>query len=188
MDTVNKVLAHLLGEKMNRTFPTEYPGPFATVTVVYTPECIPIVRDIYRFGVDAIWKFTGGEGRLGETPLQGALREVEEESGVFVPPALLIPWREPFVRPTYTIYAFVAVLPTLPQDGTLKRRGDEGEEIDVVSPMEIRRMADDLVNPDQPRRKRPFLYFHYDMFIDFFQALVPDDDLVKKWGRAGVTA
>lgn len=160
--------------------PNECPGPFATIIVVITPEGIPIVRDVLRYGVDAQWKFTGGEGRLGETPRQGALREVQEESGIIVPSELLKPYLNPFPRRGYTIYRFVVRLPELPKDGTLKRRADEGEETDVVSPIEICRMADDLINKN-PHRDRPFLYFHYDLFVGLFKELVSDEELLK-WG------
>ena len=149
---------------------------FATITVVESPQGLLLVRDVHRFGADAKLKFTGGEGEDGETPIVGGVREVEEESGVIVPSDLMIPYRPPiakFSKKTqqwYDIFTFTAKVSSLPTDGTLKRRADEGEETDISPASVICQMADDELSP-LPRWNRDFLYFHYELFRDHLRQL-----------------
>lgn len=149
---------------------------FATIVAVETPLGFLLVRDVLRFGVDAKLKFTGGEGLPGETPCQGGIREVGEESGVIVPQALMIPYRPPIAKHSrktgqpFDIFTFTAKVSNLPTDGTLKRRADEGEETDISPATAIMLMADDLYSP-VPRSNRDFLYFQYEIFQDHIRQL-----------------
>lgn len=147
---------------------------FATISLVTLPDkTIALVRDIHRYGSDAKWKFIGGEGLLGETPIRGAVRENEEESGILIPENLLIPYGGPIAKYNYDIFRFTAELQEMPKDCILKRRADEGEDTALWTALEIRQMADDLASP-LPWENRDFLRMHYELFYEKLRELAPD--------------
>ncbi len=148
------------------------PRGFATINMVIAPEGVVVIFDRVRYRDDPKWKFTGGRGEPGETPIQGCLRETKEEAGVDLAedqPHLhrTIPMRG------YDIYAYVTRLPKLPRESTLRKRANEGEDVDVWPLHHIYMMADD--DPygkqnSQSRHARDFLYFQYEIFRDVIVA------------------
>lgn len=59
---------------MNTPYPTHI---VAAAALVYNDNKILLVKSHYRG-----WEFPGGQVELGETPMEGAIREVSEESGI----------------------------------------------------------------------------------------------------------
>lgn len=74
------------------------------------------------------WKCPGGEGEGAETPLQTALREVKEETGIPLDPANVVQIGEPVMlgEREHHKYHFLARVSSW--KGLLER-GDEGEEV-----------------------------------------------------------
>ncbi len=61
---------------------------YAVAVIVETPIGIPLIRDPQK-PKPHFWKFPGGRNEPGETPLKTAVRELQEETGIDLPPAQL---------------------------------------------------------------------------------------------------
>lgn len=116
--------------------------PHAVVVFAKTPKgLVPTVKDhtkpapIYR-------KLPGGKGEPGESPLETALREFKEETGVKAKPKDLLELKKED-RKSHDFYFFSLNIPSL--DG-MRPRGDEGEEVEAPF-VESLKGCDDLFPP-----------------------------------------
>lgn len=110
----------------------------AAAVLIVTPQGIPLVQDPKKSR--RLWKLPGGRSRPGELPTAVAVREIREEIGVELEPTQLkvLAHRD---KGTHWHTIFMVELPSLPP---LKQFGDEGEEIRVFMPEELRTANDIL--------------------------------------------
>ncbi len=109
----------------------------AAIVMVVTPRGIPLVRDSNK-PRPIYWKFPGGKAKDGETGEQAGVRELDEEVGIAVSETALKLVVE-LDRGDHYWNLFRVDLDQLPP---LKRRGDEGEEVEAFYPHEILAMED----------------------------------------------
>lgn len=112
---------------------------FATSCLVVTPVGIPLIWDPAeaRDNRRPLWKFPGGKGEPGETPVEGIIREVKEEIGISLDPKDLVMLRT-LDRGDHDKIFFRANSPAR----TFNATGDEGERIGVFSAECILMMKD----------------------------------------------
>lgn len=104
-------------------------------------------------------KFSGGKIEPDETPIQAAIREAEEETGVVLKEEDLVPLGDN-IRDVkgHAIYFFVAIIDVSRFEFTLKREGDEGEIV-VLIPYDRFADEDFLLGPAS--RENPPLFFDH---------------------------
>jgi ADP-ribose pyrophosphatase YjhB (NUDIX family) len=115
-------------------------GYYAVNVFVESPEGIPLVRDPKK--PLWCWKFPGGGSLENEEPEDTAIREVEEETGLIVQKKNL-KLLDKENRITHIFIFFKANVPSLK---TLKKIGNDDEEIKVFSLDEIKSMKDFFPN------------------------------------------
>lgn len=100
-------------------------------------EMVVLVRDTNK-PAPHYWKLPGGRGEYGETPDEAGARELEEETGVVVPPEeILNVYEEP--RKNHHFHLLHAKAQSLEK---LKGVGDEGEVVKVFTKEEMRALPD----------------------------------------------
>ena len=110
----------------------------AVAVLVVTPQGIILVRDPKK-PAPVFWKLPGGKSESGETALMAAIREIKEETGVNLEGVgLVVLYFQNRTTHDMTIYG--AHLEALPE--TLKKKGDEDEDVAVFAPAEILTMMD----------------------------------------------
>ena len=107
----------------------------AVAVLIIGQEGIPLVRDPEK-PPPIFWKLPGGKGEHEESPECAASRELEEETGVVIPPQDLRPvFEEDRGSHTFFLYQGEILGPL-----GLKRAGDEGEKIGIFHPAEMMEM------------------------------------------------
>lgn len=91
------------------------PRVAATVILLRADNSVFLIRRLRRMAFGGMWAFPGGALEPGETPQQAAVRELEEETGVVVDAAGLVPWHRwltPVFEPRrFDTWFYLAVLP-----------------------------------------------------------------------------
>lgn len=118
----------------------------AGMAVVISPDGIPLVRELSK-SRPIYWKFPAGQCDGCESAVECAARELEEETGIRIPPGFLTPVAI-VPRRNHDLHVFGVKLTQIPP---LKMIGDEGERIKVFTISEIKTMVD--FHPDH----RPIL-------------------------------
>lgn len=113
----------------------------AVAVLVVTPQGIPLVRDPKK-PEPHYWKLPGGRSEEGETAVQCAVRELNEELGIALGETDLKQVTSQS-RGNHTFTLFQARLPALPE---LKQQGDDGEDVRVFSPQQILMLPDFFPN------------------------------------------
>ena len=97
----------------------------AVSVFIISPQGVPLVNDPRKSS--SLWKCPGGKGEGNESPVDTAVREIREETGISLDPLSLTQiYRAD--KGTHDKYAFVVYLDELPP---LKKVGDEGEMVAV---------------------------------------------------------
>ena len=113
----------------------------AVAILVITPQGIPLVRDPKKPS-PVYWKLPGGRSVEGETAEQCAVRELEQEVGVYLSSTNLeIMFAED--KGNHILTIFQSQLNNLP---LLNSQGNEGEEVGVYTPRQILSMEDFFPN------------------------------------------
>lgn len=112
-------------------------SPSAVAALVISPKGIPLIRDPKK-PAPHYWKLPGGRSGPDESPETSAIREVEEEIGLILKKdELKIVYREE--RESHAFYLFRDEVFSL--EG-LKSKGDEGEEVKLFLPEELKNLPD----------------------------------------------
>lgn len=114
----------------------------AAVVMVLTPKGVPMVKDPTK-PLPQFWKLPGGKGELGEDGRMCAARELEGETGIVVDEDDLREIQPEEDRGDHVFSAFCIQLPQVPK-GILET-GDEGEEVRIFRPAEIRKMRGEIL-------------------------------------------
>lgn len=86
------------------------------------------------------WKYPGGSGDPGETPVGTAVRECKEESGIVLLPSNIVLIEETN-KGNHDFFFFYAIVDTF---GAQPLRGDKGEQVKIVRKEELRDMPNFL--------------------------------------------
>ena len=110
------------------------PTPGGSVAVV-DDDALLLVED---FRYDRKWKLPSGRFELGESPREGALRELEEETGLSVDPAALRYFHDAAVEPEEGMHLTTISFAVARADttGTL-RAGDDATDARFWTPAEF---------------------------------------------------
>ena len=112
---------------------------YAVAVLVVSPDGIPLVRDPQK-GIRGIlyWKAPGGRNKAGESAMDTAIREVEEETGVGLTEKdlVLIARKD---DPSHDLYFYVTEVVRLTG---IKARGKKNEEVRVFLPHEVLALQD----------------------------------------------
>ncbi|WP_083929423.1 NUDIX hydrolase [Catelliglobosispora koreensis] len=91
------------------------PRSAATVVLLRPDRSVFLIRRLRAMAFGGMWAFPGGAFEPGETPVQAAVRELFEETGVPVEPADLVPWHRwltPVFEPKrFDTWFYLAALP-----------------------------------------------------------------------------
>lgn len=91
------------------------PRSAATVVLLRPDRSVFLIRRLRAMAFGGMWAFPGGALEPGETPIEAAVREVEEETGVLIEPATLIPWHRwltpVFEAKRFDTWFFLTALP-----------------------------------------------------------------------------
>lgn len=119
----------------------------AAVILVITPQGIPVVREPGK-PPPLYWKLPSGVAEPVddpvETPEQCAWRELKGETGISLASVEKLRLFHTEDRGNHVRHFFRADLPVLPK---LAERGDEGEEIAVMTPREILQRRREFLPP-----------------------------------------
>lgn len=111
----------------------------AVAVAVRTPKGFPLVCDPKK-PEPRFWKFPGGRSEPGETPLETAVRELEEETGIRVAPEKFTLVHQE-VRGNngreHRIFFFKTDLPQAPR---MKKLGEGGEMVRLFTTAEIKNL------------------------------------------------
>ncbi len=113
------------------------PGNFAVAVIVETPGGIPLVCDRTK-PLPHYWKFPGGRSMPGEKPVQTAVRELFEETGIRVRQEQLALVREEN-RGKHSFFLFQVSVSETP---ALRARGGGGELVKLFPRKGIETMPD----------------------------------------------
>jgi mutator protein MutT len=100
------------------------PRSAATVVLLRPDRSVFLIRRLRGMAFGGMWAFPGGALEPGETPVDAAVRELQEETGVVVAPESLVPWHRwltPIFEPKrFDTWFFLTALPpqqepTLPE-------------------------------------------------------------------------
>lgn len=91
------------------------PRQAATVVLLRCDLSVFLIRRLRAMAFGGMWAFPGGSLEPGETPAEGAVRELSEETGVEIAPERLVAWHRwltPVFEPRrYDTWFFLAALP-----------------------------------------------------------------------------
>ncbi len=91
------------------------PRQAATVVLLRADRSVFLIRRLRAMVFGGMWAFPGGALEPGETPVDAAVREVLEETGVTLPPGSLVPWHRwltPVFEPRrFDTWFYLAPLP-----------------------------------------------------------------------------
>jgi mutator protein MutT len=91
------------------------PRSAATVVLIRPDRSVFLIRRLRGMAFGGMWAFPGGALEPGETPVDAAVREVQEETGVVIEPGSLVPWHRwltpIFERKRFDTWFFVTALP-----------------------------------------------------------------------------
>lgn len=114
---------------------------FASAVLVLGPgNKIPLIFEDWR--EEPFWKIPAGRNEPGETPVDTALRELREETGLKLKPTdlvLLFSEERTFLQHTHTFYLFGAIIDSF---AGLRARGLEGEHVALFDDKELDTMMD----------------------------------------------
>lgn len=85
------------------------------------------------------WKFPGGEGEVGESPVQTALRELKEEAGLIIHPSHDVVLLKVFDKGNHDLFVYYTTVATFDD---LPERGSNGELVRTFKRKEIDEMKD----------------------------------------------
>lgn len=93
------------------------PRSASTVVLLRPDRSVFLIRRLRAMAFGGMWVFPGGALEPGETPVDAAVRELQEETGVVVSPDSLVPWHRwltPVFEPKrFDTWFFLAPLPPL---------------------------------------------------------------------------
>lgn len=116
-DEVAKALADMAREFRASGREPVTPRSAATVVLLRPDRSVFLIQRLRRMAFGGMWAFPGGALEPGETPVDAAVRELEEETGVVVSPDSLVPWHRwltPAFEPKrFDTWFFLAPLPPL---------------------------------------------------------------------------
>lgn len=113
---------------------TDGQHPYVTAVLIVTPDGIPLVRDPKKPN-PFWWKLPGGRSEGGETPIDCAIRETREETGIRLT-AEQLQTVATVDKGNHQVWFFRADLPVTPVED-VKEEGNEGEEIAFYPPSDI---------------------------------------------------
>ncbi len=91
------------------------PRSAATVVLIRPDRSVFLIRRLRAMAFGGMWAFPGGALEPGETPVDAAVREVHEETGVVLEASSLVPWHRwltpIFERKRFDTWFFAAALP-----------------------------------------------------------------------------
>jgi mutator protein MutT len=91
------------------------PRRAATVVLIREDRSVFLIRRLRGMAFGGMWAFPGGALEDGETPVEAAVRELHEETGVTVAPERLVPWHRwltPVFEPRrFDTFFYLAALP-----------------------------------------------------------------------------
>jgi mutator protein MutT len=91
------------------------PRQAATVVLLRPDRSVFLIRRLRGMAFGGMWAFPGGALEEGESPVEAAVRELEEETGVVVAPETLVPWHRwltPVFEPRrFDTFFYLAALP-----------------------------------------------------------------------------
>lgn len=91
------------------------PRSAATVVLIRDDHSVFLIRRLRGMAFGGMWAFPGGSLEEGETPVEAAVREVHEETGVSLEPDGLVPWHRwltPVFEPRrFDTFFYLAALP-----------------------------------------------------------------------------
>lgn len=91
------------------------PRQAATVVLIREDRSVFLIRRLRGMAFGGMWAFPGGALEDGETPVEAAVRELGEETGVSVAPESLVPWHRwltPVFEPRrFDTFFYLAALP-----------------------------------------------------------------------------
>lgn len=120
-------------EKKNETSAS----PNAVAVLIISPKGIPLIKDPKKPAPN-YWKLPGGRSEDKESPETCAIREIKEETGLILKKdEIKIVCHEE--REGHAFYLFQGDAISL--DG-LKSQGDEGEEVGLFLPKELKNLPD----------------------------------------------
>jgi mutator protein MutT len=92
------------------------PRSAATVVWIRPDRSVFLIRRLRAMAFGGMWAFPGGALEPGETPVDAAVREVQEETGVLLESSSLVPWHSwltpIFERKRFDTWFFLAALPS----------------------------------------------------------------------------
>src|SRR5690242_4646969 len=106
---------------------------YAVAVLVVSPEGIPLVRDPQKLGI-LYWKAPGGRKETGESAMETAIREVEEEIGISLTEKDLVLIFKKDDQKLHDLYFYVSEVDSLKG---IKVRGEKGEEVKVFLAHEV---------------------------------------------------
>jgi 8-oxo-dGTP pyrophosphatase MutT (NUDIX family) len=126
---------------------------FAVAVLCITPTGIPLVRDPHK-QPPLYWKLPGGKRSGRESIRECAARELEEETGIKIPPHCFeILDGETVRRPDHTRYFVQAVIEEVPR---LTENPLEGEEVFIFAAEQVKK-ATNILPTHSPVIERHFL-------------------------------
>jgi mutator protein MutT len=91
------------------------PRTAATVVLLRPDRSVFLIRRLRGMAFGGMWAFPGGALEDGETPVEAAVRELHEETGVRIDAGSLVPWHRwltPVFEPRrFDTYFYLAPLP-----------------------------------------------------------------------------
>lgn len=153
---------------------TDEVSRFASFCITDAPEGIPVVRNKQRYGQSAFFAYPGGREQPGEGPLKCLYREQEQEVGIDDiekhNPRLV----RKLDRRTHEWHLYYVKYPKLPASDTLKKVGDEGEEVQIWSPQELLAtlLQDEALEREERMSQLQFHPMHRRASIEAVKAIV----------------
>jgi len=91
------------------------PRRAATVVLIRPDRSVFLIRRLRGMAFGGMWAFPGGALEPGETPVEAAVRELCEETGVLISPDALVPWHRwltPVFEPRrFDTFFYLAAMP-----------------------------------------------------------------------------
>lgn len=114
---------------------------YATAVILETPDGFPLISDPQK-PLPRYWKFPGGRSQPGEAPLQTAIRELKEETGVSVSSDELKLVHEEIRTGSGSSHDFFVFSGKIIRKVKLLERGTEGEVVRYFSREALKTLPD----------------------------------------------